>query len=141
VDQWLASACGSGVTIAPLDIVAAGAARLCATAGRQDGLEPDAALCTSCGMLSPGGSGACRSCGQPAVPLLEHLAPGRAGSPEPAATLTLVGTGAGGLALARPIEGAFFRLGRNPASDWRFSDDAYPSVSAAHAVIRREGDD
>ena len=102
------------MTIAPLDIVAAGARASCAAMGQQSGFKPDAAICTSCGTLTREWSGACRACGQHAVPLLEHITPnGAVAVPrDPGATLTLVGAGSG--TPARPLEGDFFRLGATP---------------------------
>lgn len=131
-------ATGHPVDVLPLDAVATGAARL-ATWWAQQPQTPSAegfsGLCPQCGAFVPKWTASsCATCRATLIPLAERLdqAP-RAMPTQPKALLTLINDTGDGRAVE--IRERRFRLGRNPLSDWEFSDRDYPTVSLAHAVI------
>lgn len=133
--------CPGGVTVASLDVVANGAARLCAAAafgGLRDNVN---AVCSECGTVAAS-SESCSKCNAEMIPLCDAI-------PDDLSNIQPVPDGPAELKLisdnveteSRPVEAEFFRLGRDPQSDWAFSDAEFPMVSGAHAVIsQRDGD-
>jgi len=143
VQDWLSAASASGRDVGglPLEALAAGAARLCASlhAGRLDASRSStAAVCPNCGVyVSIRKDEVCRDCSEELVTLWESL---------PAELVTAGGRPSARLTLrdaadsrSQEINVDHFRLGRNPQSEWSFPDERFPMVSSAHASIVRQG--
>jgi FHA domain len=139
IKDWLA---GRGtVHVQSLDSLAAGAARICAAMATgiiKASVTPTAAVCPQCGNHSAlKKEAACPQCRQPLVTVWEVL-PATVRGERAAATATLTLQDAEDE--SKIIDTDHFRLGRSPQSEWVFTDDRYPGVSNAHAVISRRGE-
>jgi FHA domain/Hsp70 protein len=144
IPEWLGRFCvpDRPMSILPLDAVAIGAARLAAWWDREQPVttaEAFAGLCPRCGLFLPKlVQSVCSNCGSKLITMGERLEGiPHAQSKQPTATLTM--TDKNGVQQRMVIEEHRFRLGRSPLSEWVFSDEDYPTVARAHAVIRWVG--
>jgi hypothetical protein len=125
--DWLQESGGAPAVVLPLDVVACGTARLGANPDKQLGPAPGGGICAGCGGFTSGKPAApCPACGRKLTAVWETAT---CCGPAAPARAWLVGGG-------RKLEVApdAFRLGRDPRSDWVFTE---PVVSGAHAVLRQ----
>ena len=132
--------CPGGVTVASLDVVAHGAARLCAAAAFGGLNANTSTVCSESGIVATS-SGVSSQYDSEMIPVCDSI-------PDDLSNIQPIPDGPAVLKLiqddseteTRPIEAEFFRLGRDPQSDWAFADADFPTVSGAHAVVsQRDG--
>jgi len=140
--EWLERFCPrrTPLTTLPLDVVAAGAARLCSAIAQHPSAWPD----SSFGAVLPASGDYSQQLSpspqEGVVRVLERL-PERlvaARATPTAALVLLTETGDGE---RREMTGSRFGLGREPDSDWVFQSSEYPTVSGNHAIILHDGPD
>ncbi len=139
VHEWLEAICPSHTPVRqlPLDVVSAGAARVCADFKNAVSPWTDeclASVCTKTGEYSNRFSNAATVAH---VRIVERM-------PEQVVGVKAIPTGELVL-LTQPGEGsrrklssAAFQLGRDSSADWVFPSSDYPTVSGQHAVIVRD---
>ena len=150
ISEWLKKFAPSRqpVSVAPLEIVACGAAKLGALASEADLLEDQMSL----PVVRSGDGAYLQMAAQHAVgqgtvrPVLERIPEGCLGemaSPRRAFLVPLDEESGDALYPDARVEirTNHFRLGRNPASEYAFDANSDQCVSAAHAVITKDGVD